>query len=743
MSAVHPASAAATQPRPNRLIDSTSPYLLQHAYNPVDWFPWGPEAFEKARQEDKPVFLSIGYSACHWCHVMEHESFENPEIAEVLNEHFVSIKVDREERPDLDEIYMTATLLYNQGQGGWPMSVFLTPDQKPFFAGTYFPPASQYGRPGFRDLLLTINRLWREDRERILESSESLTGALQSLGGLDRSEAGVARELVSRVADALEMAFDDRTGGMSSGGTNKFPPSMAMSLMLREYHRSRAAGTVSASPSATAGPGAPGRASTAAADAGVAAGIPADSGSRQALLEKVELTLDCMASGGIYDQLGGGIHRYSTDPEWLVPHFEKMLYDQALVAGVYLEAFQLTGHPRWLAVGRDILDYVLRDLQSPEGGFYSARDADSEGVEGKFYIWTKAEIMDALGERAGEIFCSYYDVSEAGNWEGVNILHVERGIQAVARLNRLDPAEVLRILQESRQKLFEVRERRVPPGLDDKVLTGWNGLMIASLARGGRITGEQKYTRAAAKAADFILTRMTRNGRLLRAYRKGVAHTGGYLDDYAFFVEGLLELYEATFEPRWLDEAIRLNEAMIRHFWDEREGAFFFTADDAEPLLVRTKDATDQAIPSGNSVALLNLLRLSAILDRDDLREKAEQLMKAVAGSVEQSPFGFNRFLVGVDFYHDPGREVVIVGSPGDPATQALIKAVNQVYDPHRVVLLSDPSAPDAAAWAERIPLLAGKELVDGRPAAYVCQNRTCRRPVTHPGELVRDLQAN
>jgi uncharacterized protein YyaL (SSP411 family) len=546
----------------NRLIDSTSPYLLQHAHNPVDWRPWGCEALDKAAADDKPIFLSIGYSACHWCHVMERESFENEQIAEVLNREYISIKVDREERPDLDEIYMNATVLYNQGQGGWPMSVFLTPEGKPFYAGTYFPPESRWGRPGFKDILVQIARLWREDRNKLTQSAESLTEAVRHYSGPAADPAGIPHETVGRAAAEFAQAFDTRHGGMLSGQTNKFPPSMAMTLMLREYHRTNASGKPD-----------------------------------QTLLDRVLLTLDKMAGGGIYDHLGGGIARYSTDPQWLVPHFEKMLYDQALVSAVYIEAFQVTGEQRYADVARDIFDYVLADLRSHEGGFFSSRDADSEGVEGKYYVWSKTQIINVLGQSAGELFCSYYDVSEAGNWEGHNILNVPRGLDAVAKLNGVEPAALKRTLDDARGKLLSARAQRVPPGLDDKVLTSWNGLMIAAMAAGGRVLGESKYIEAAAAAADFILTRMNADGRLLRAYRNGKAHTPGFLDDYAFFVEALLELHFATFEPRWLLEAVRLNADTIAHFWDEAGGAFFLTADDAEELVVRAKDIQGRGDP--------------------------------------------------------------------------------------------------------------------------------------------------
>jgi len=628
-------TAASTTFRANRLIDATSPYLLQHAHNPVDWYPWDSEALERARAEDKPIFLSIGYSACHWCHVMERESFENAEIADLLNRDFISIKVDREERPDLDDIYMTATVLYNRGQGGWPMSVFLTPEGKPFYAGTYFPPESRWGRPGFKDILIQIARLWREQRSRLVESAETLTAAIRQYSGPASDPGGIPHELVSRTAHHLIEAFDPHDGGMLSGPTNKFPPSMAMTLMLREYHRTRSAGR----PNPT-------------------------------LLDRVETTLRKMAAGGIYDQLGGGIARYSTDPQWLVPHFEKMLYDQALVSAAYIEVSQVTGKPEYAAVAADIFEYVLRDLRSHEGAFYSSRDADSEGAEGKYYVWSKAEIMNVLGPRDGALFCSYYDVTEEGNWEGRNILHVSRDLDVVAKLNQVEPGELRRSLDVSRRKLLAARAQRVPPGLDDKILTSWNALMIASLAIGGRVMGEPRYVQAAVRAADFILREMTAGGRLLRTYRHGKAHTGGYLDDHAFFVEALLELYAATFEPRWLLEAIRLNEETLAHFWDVDGGGFFLTADDAEQLVVRSKDLQDGATPAGNSVAFSNLVRLAEILDRQDLRDRAARMLQAVAGTVQQAPSAFARLLTAVDLYYSPPTEVVVVGPLSDPATQ-------------------------------------------------------------------------
>jgi hypothetical protein len=448
-----------------------------------------------------------------------------------------------------------------------------------------------------------------------------------------------------------------------------------------------------------------------------------------------------MAWGGIYDHLGGGIARYSTDPQWLVPHFEKMLYDQALVSGIYTEAYQVTGERRYADVAADIFEYVLGDLQSPEGGFYCARDADSEGEEGKYYVWTKQEIAEALDEKSAKLFCDYYDVTTRGNWEGKNILNVQRDMETVAKLNGMATDEVKRILDDARRKLLDARSKRVAPGLDDKVLTSWNGLMIASLARGGRVLNEAKYTQAAERAAGFILTRVSRDGRLLRSYREGKAHTPGYLDDYAFFVDALIELYQTTFDIRWLDEAVRLDDAMIEHFWDDDEGAFFFTADDAEELILRTKDTRDSAVPAGNSIALLNLLRLAKYQSRDDLRDKAVQTMQAFAVRVNEQPFGFERFLAGVDFHQNPTQEIVFAGDPQVEAAQALIRSVALDYHPNRITLLVEPDAARSDSLRKRYPLLEGKTMIDGKPAVYVCRDFTCKRPVTSVEDLRAELE--
>ncbi len=598
----------------NQLIHATSPYLLQHAHNPVDWNEWGPEALEKAKREDKPIFLSIGYSACHWCHVMEHESFEREDVAAILNAHFVSIKVDREERPDIDEIYMQATVAIT-GRGGWPMSVFLASDGTPFHAGTYFP------RQQFMKILNSIAGTWETDREQLTRQGSQmrkhlLEWATQPKGGT----AVIPEHLVADTGALLLRYFDTVEGGMRGNGTNKFPPSMAMDLMLRSYQRT---------------------------------GDPE-------LLDAVDLTLRKMALGGIYDHLGGGICRYSTDPKWLVPHFEKMLYDQGLVSAIYVDAFQISRDPLYEETARGIFDYVIRDLQSSEGGLYSTRDADSEGLEGKFYVWTKAEVIEVLGADDAKLFCAYYDVTDSGNWNArghgppgpINILNVPRNLKTVADEQGVSPDELARRLKGMKVKMFVEREKRVPPGLDDKILTGWNGLMIASLAKGAQVFDEPRYADAAARAADFVLKNLRRDGKLLRSYRNGESRLTGYLTDYAFLTEGLLYLYEATFDPRWIMESVSLTDDLIARYYDADGGAFFFTASDAEKLLARTKDPNDGAIPSGNSVTALNLLRLSLLTGNKDYRKKAESIFQVFAPKATRSAASFERLMCAVDFYY-------------------------------------------------------------------------------------------
>ena len=696
----------------NQLVHETSPYLLQHAHNPVNWYAWSKEALGRAREENKLIFLSIGYAACHWCHVMEHESFEQEDVAELLNRDFISIKVDREERPDLDEIYMTATMLYTGGHGGWPMSVFLSPNLKPVYAGTYFPKEGMYGRPGFKSLLSHLAEAWKERGPTLEEDGDKVASAIQQMQATGEGGEVLSRSGVSEAAEQLWRAFDSSLGGLSSGA-NKFPPSLSMDLLLREHRHSGY--------------------------------LPYRS--------VVELTLEKMGHGGIYDHLGGGVHRYSTDPKWLVPHFEKMLYDQALVSSVYLDGLQATERPElkklFTEKARGIFDYVLRDLRSPEGAFYSSEDADSEGVEGKFYIWTLDEVLEIAGEEAGRWFASHYDVTELGNWDHPgdahvpagpkNILQADRPIEVIAKLHDLDPEKVEKAVAEVRQKLFEARQKRVRPGLDDKILTGWNGLMIAALAKGAAVLDEHRYGEAAARAAEFVLDAMLRDRRLLATYGKGRARLKAYITDYAFLIEGLLALYEWSGELRWVDAAGQLLDTTIEYYWDEAGGGFFFTASDHEELIVRGKTATDGAIPSGNSVMLGNLQKLSILLDRGDLREKAEQIIRVFAGGeTMRSPFQHERLLSGVEAWHQGFEEIAIVGSRGDPGTKELLGTVYRQYLPNKIVAILDPGDSETP---KRIPLLANRPQIDGRPTAYVCRNFTCRQPTADPGALREQLQ--
>jgi uncharacterized protein YyaL (SSP411 family) len=694
----------------NRLSQATSPYLQQHAHNPVDWYEWGPEALARARAEDKPIFLSIGYAACHWCHVMAHESFEDPAIAAVMNEHFINIKVDREERPDLDEIYMQATLVLTRGQGGWPMSVWLTPDLKPFFAGTYFPPTARHGRAGFREVCAAISRAWREQRDEIITQADKLGEVVQhQLRAAPAGDDALTLADLDETAEKLAGAFDTVSGGLVSGQTNKFPPSMALDVLLRSaVHRQ---------------PGA---------------------ARQRHFIELVELTLDQMARGGIYDQLAGGFHRYSTDLQWLVPHFEKMLYDQALVSRIYLDAWQLTGKKLYARVARETFEYVLADLRAPEGGFYSSRDADSEGQEGKYYVWTRTEVLEILGPELGELVCAHCDIREDGNWQDPhepdvpkNILHVRRDAGCCAKFFNMEPDAFCTELNEARARLLAARDKRVAPGLDDKILCEWNGLMISSLARGGSVLDEPRYVEAARQAAAFILAKLRVDGRLQRSYRAGQTVETAFISDYGALIEGLIELYEATFEQRWLDEAVALTRVALEHFWDTEHGAFFFTAHDHEQLIARSKDVRDGAVPSGNSLMLMNLARLAVMTGDKQFQARADEMLTGLAGEVQASPWASERFLAGVDFALSGPLELAVVGDPDDAATQALLRTIHSRYLPNRVIMLHNPAAPAASVDA---PLLKGRTLVGGKPAVYICENYTCRQPVMTPAELEHAL---
>ncbi len=689
----------------NRLRTATSPYLRQHADNPVDWQPWDEEALRRARDEDKPIFLSIGYAACHWCHVMAHESFEDAHVARLLNTHFIPIKVDREERPDLDELYMSATVLYTRGHGGWPMSVFLTPQLEPFFAGTYFPLEPRQGLPGFKEILSSIASIWRDDRRRVLDSADMLSRLVRDVTDPRRSVGREGEVSIASAVDHLVAAIDRTRGGFVSGATNKFPPSAALTLMLWEDYRARR-----------------------------------DGRPRDELRELAALTLDHMARGGITDQLAGGIARYSTDTAWLVPHFEKMLYDQAQVASVYIEAYRAIGEPRFAETARDILTYVLDDLRAPEGGFHCSRDADSEQGEGRYYVWSRDEIIETLGQELGELICHYYNVTAQGQWEGHNILHVPVPLERFAKDFGIGIDDFRAKLDDARRRLLERRSQRTPPALDDKIVTEWNGLMIGAFARGGRYLRETRFTETARQAAEFILGTLCKEDRLYRTWSQGRFHTYGFLRDYACLVEGLLDLYGATWEPRWLSEAVRWSERMVAHFQDSASGAFFLTADDAETVLVRLPDTQDGAVPSGSSVAILNLLRLGWMLDREDFHASAYRAIQAISGRAASSPFGAERFLAAVAFAQaDPGQ-IVVAGPREDPRTRQLLETMERLYDPFRVEMLRNTG--DSDALDRLAPWLADKMPLEGRPAGYVCRGRTCQKPVTEPDALCEQLTA-
>jgi len=678
-------------PQPNRLAGATSPYLLQHADNPVDWFPWGEEALARARTEDKPILLSIGYSACHWCHVMAHESFENPSIATQMNEGFVCVKVDREERPDLDDIYMAATMAMNHGQGGWPMTVFLTPDQQPFFAGTYFPPEDRHGRPGFPAILRRIAELWRDNRAALERVGAELTTHLRQAA--DASPGPVDLEVAgARLLDQLTGTFDPAWGGF--GRAPKFPPATLLRLLLILHRR-----------------GDDGRA-----------------------LPMVRRTLDGMARGGMYDQIGGGFSRYATDDQWLVPHFEKMLYDNALLTRAYLEGYQVTGDPFYRTIATEVLDYILREMTAPEGGFHSATDADSEGVEGKFFVWTRAEFEAVLGPEAA-LAAAWYDVTEMGNWEGHSIPRTPRPLADVAAEFGIDAEEAAARLAAARRRLYAARLRRVPPGLDDKVLTSWNGLMIGAMAEGARVLGERSYLEGAARAADFALERLRGpDGRLLRSWRRGTAHLNAYLEDYAFLGSGLLDLYEAGGGERYLAAARSLATRILADF-AAPDGGFFSTSADHEALLVRHREGHDGAVPAANAAAAHLLARLAAHEGRDDWRAAAESALGAWGALIAREPRAFAQSLIALDFLRERPLELAFIGGRDDAGLEALQREVAGHFVPHRIIAHHDPATGDSEQ-----PLLAAKTLVDGRAALYVCRDFACRAPVTRAADVAPAL---
>jgi len=688
----------------NRLIHEQSLYLLQHAHNPVDWYPWGEEAFEKAKKERKPVFLSVGYSTCHWCHVMEKESFEDPEVARLMNETFVSVKVDREERPDIDSIYMKVCQLLT-GSGGWPLTIIMTPDKKPFFASTYIPRENRFGRLGMLELIPRLNDLWKSRSEELEESADKIISVLKE-STKDFQGKALGQDTLEAAYQQLKQQFDPEHGGF--GLSPKFPVPHNLFFLLRYWKRT---------------------------EEGKA-------------LDMVEKTLRTMRQGGIFDQLGYGFHRYSTDTKWLVPHFEKMLYDQALLAMAYTEAFQATQNDDYRKTAEEIFSYVLRDMTSPEGAFYSAEDADSEGEEGKFYVWTHDEILNALGKTEAELAVQVFNIKKEGNFAeeasgrktGANILHLIRPLVEMAPALNLSPEVLSKKIDIIRNDLFMKREKRARPLKDDKILTDWNGLMIAALAKGAQAFDEPGYAKAACTATDFILNKMRNpEGRLLHRYRKGEASKQAFLDDYAFFIWGLIELYEASFEARFLQSALELNDTLLDHFWDQENGAFYSSADDGEKLLLRQKEIYDGAIPSGNSAAMLNLLRLSRMTSNPELADKAFRIGRHFSSNVSRAPSAFSLMMTAVDLAIGPSYEVVLAGSSEAEDTQAMLNALRSEFLPHAVVLFI-PSDLGDSDILRLVPFASKMKTIKNKATVYVCQDFACQQPTADIDKMLRSL---
>ncbi|NOJ27169.1 MAG: thioredoxin [Nitrososphaera sp.] len=683
----------AKQGKPNRLAKETSPYLLQHAYNPVDWYAWGQEALERARKEDKPIFLSIGYSACHWCHVMAHESFEDEQVAKIMNDNFVNIKVDREERPDIDDIYQRVCQLAT-GTGGWPLSVFLTSDQKPFYAGTYFPKDGRhFDMPGFPTILTQIAEAYKNRKHEIgVASSEFMDALAQTAGDIalpSKAKAELERSLLDEAAVGLLQMGDTIYGGF--GQAPKFPNPSNLLFLLRYYDIS-----------------------------GIAR-----------FRDFVVFTADKMAAGGIHDQLGGGFARYSTDQKWLVPHFEKMLYDNALLAQLYSEVYQITKDPKHLATVRKTLDFVIREMTHPEGGFYSAQDADSEGEEGKFYVWTKKEIRDIIGQDA-DVFCEYYGVTDGGNFEGKNILNVRVSPKSIAQRQNKTETEIEKIISDSASRLFAEREKRVRPGRDEKILTSWNGLMISGFAKGYQVTGEQKYLDAAVKAVNFIESRLASGDRLSRTFKDGESKLNAYLDDYTFYVGGLLDLFSVFSDPKYLTRAVKYMDFMLEHFWDEKEGTLFFTTDDHEQLIVRTKSFYDLAVPSGNSTAAYNLLRLYHYTQNTGYLDKSSRIMKAGSRPAAENPFGFGQLLNAIYLYVKKPVEVTVISN--GPAKMS--RWLGGVFLPDGIT--ANVAEKDVKEL-QKYSFFKGRSS-EGQETAFVCRNFTCSLPITSEKELAKQI---
>ncbi|NOZ60806.1 MAG: thioredoxin domain-containing protein [Calditrichaeota bacterium] len=675
----------------NRLIHETSPYLLQHAHNPVNWYSWGKEALQRAKQEDKPIFLSIGYAACHWCHVMEEESFENLPIAEVLNKFFISIKVDREERPDLDEIYMSAVTLLS-GSGGWPLSVWLTPELKPFFGGTYFPPDDKWGRIGFKNILLRIADLWQQQRKEILAGAENLSHSIRQTNSVPAEKFALGLDLWKKAALLLANMFDEKNGGL--GRAPKFPRPMDLSFLLR-YH------------------------------------FYTDD---EKALHIAEKSLQAMARGGIFDQLGGGFHRYATDEKWLIPHFEKMLYDNALLPVAYLEAYQITGNKFYAEIVSRTLDFVLREMTSPEGGFFSSLDADSDGKEGKFYVWTKEEIYSLLDKDAADAFCLFYGVREEGNWEGKTVLHLTLNESAAAKKLGISQNAFAEKIKKAQKKLLRVRQKRSAPSIDNKIITAWNSLMIIALCRAYQTLGQDRYLSAAKKAVDFLLNKMYIDGKLYRIYGKGKRQRPGYLSDYALLTAALLEIYMTVFDARYLILAVEINDLALDKFWDRQAQGFFFTSVDQKNILMRTRNEFDNVIPSGNSMAIRNLFALYQFTGKKEYKDRAYQAIFAVGARVKRSPIGFPVLLSSLETIWAKAKEIVLSGNRDNPLFDQFLAKIHEHYFPNKIIGWADPklqrSHPEAANW----PLFVGKFKDDVQ--MFICENFTCHAPLTSIADI-------
>ncbi|NOG47694.1 MAG: thioredoxin domain-containing protein [Calditrichaeota bacterium] len=682
----------------NRLINETSPYLLQHAHNPVDWYPWGEEAFAIAQKENKPIFLSVGYSSCHWCHVMEHESFENEEIAKMMNEHFVCIKVDREERPDIDQLYMEFVQM-TTGSGGWPMSVFLTPDQKPFYGGTYFPPDDRYGRPGFKRLLMAMSNFYHNEKVELHKNLEKIDHAFLAKSAGEKNNSGdmqiPQRQDWNNALEQLSGFYEPTYGGI--GRAPKFPAVNVFSLFLREYR---------------------------------------NSGEPQ-YLNMVEHTLQKMANGGIYDQIGGGFARYSVDEKWLVPHFEKMLYDNGQLVQLYLDTYLVTGKEYYLNIAEETLEFTLREMTSPEGGFYSSLDADSEGEEGKFYVWQKEEIDDILGADA-EIFNAFFGVTHSGNFEGHNILNVVSSVEQLSKKFDRSVDEISKILKDGRKKLLLEREKRIRPGLDDKVISSWNGLMLSAFARAYQITRNEKYKNVIEKNISFLRKNLIIKDKLKRTYKAGKAKYDAFIEDYAIVTNALLDSYEALFIPEYIALAIQLNDYANAHFWDYENGGYFTASDQQEKLIRRMKDASDTSLPSGGGVMLMNNLRLFSYTEKEEYYQISEKILKKYAAEFSQNPYGFGSYLAALDMYLEKPKEVLIARETNQNVN-AFLELLFGTYNPNKVVMLLSGGDDYSALTAS---LVKGKQPIDGKVTAYVCQNFACSLPVFSVEDL-KNLMAD